>query len=64
MPKEEVADAVPDKAYAHYDRFRRCPSCEQVFWRGTHTTRTLTFFFESTGIPVPDRFSDVYPAGT
>ena len=64
VEKESVADRVPPRAYAHYDVYRHCPECDRVFWRGTHTTRTLTFFFESTCRPVPDRFSDVYPART
>ena len=64
IEKEDVADRVPPKAFAHHEIFRHCPDCDRVFWRGMHTTRTLTFFFESTGIKVPDRFSDVYPART
>ncbi|MEN8148956.1 MAG: Mut7-C RNAse domain-containing protein [Planctomycetota bacterium] len=64
VEKEDVADRVPPKAFAHHDVYRHCPVCDRVFWRGTHTTRTLTFFFASTGIPVPARFSDVYPART
>lgn len=55
-PKETVADVVPPKAYAHYDEYQRCPACERVFWRGTHTERTLRFFEEATGKPRPERF--------
>lgn len=64
VAKEDVAERVPPKAYARYDVYRHCPDCDRVFWRGTHTTRTLTFFFESTGIAVPDHFSDVWSART
>jgi len=51
--KESVADEVPPKAFARYDRYRRCPECGKVFWRGTHTERTLRFFEEATGRPRP-----------
>lgn len=56
--KEDVADAVPPKAYEHYDVYQRCPSCERVFWRGTHTERTLRFFENATGRPRPERFRE------
>ena len=54
--KEEVAGEVPEKAYLRSDRFRRCPICLKVFWRGTHTERTLRFFEDATGLTRPDRF--------
>lgn len=31
-----VAEAVPPESYARFDRFRRCPGCGQVYWRGRH----------------------------
>ena len=52
--KEDVEGDVPPKAYARFDRYRRCPSCRRVFWRGTHTDRTLRFFEEATGKAPPD----------
>jgi len=59
VTKDDVAGKVPPKAYQRYDVYRHCPECDRVFWRGTHTERTLRFFLESTGIPVPERFSGV-----
>lgn len=56
VPKEEVADDVPPKAYARYDQYRRCPSCRRVFWRGGHTRWTLEFFENATGKNRPARF--------
>jgi uncharacterized protein len=47
VPREEVVDLVPEKALARHDRFRHCPECKQVFWRGSHTNRTLRFFEEA-----------------
>jgi len=57
VPREEVGEAVPPKAYAHYQVYRRCPVCAKVFWRGVHTERTLRFFEESTGRARPARFN-------
>lgn len=56
-PKEDVAETVPPKAYARYDLYQRCPDCERVFWRGTHTVRTLKFFQDATGKPPPERLT-------
>jgi uncharacterized protein with PIN domain len=56
VPREAVAAEVPPKALARYDRFRRCPACRKVFWRGTHTERTLEFFESATGRPRPESF--------
>ncbi|MHC4470988.1 MAG: Mut7-C RNAse domain-containing protein [Planctomycetota bacterium] len=53
--KEDVEGDVPPNAYARYDRYQRCASCRRVFWRGTHTERTLRFFTEATGRPPPER---------
>ncbi len=54
--KEDVEDVVPERAYAQHQDFRRCPACQKVFWRGTHTERTLIFFEEATGRERPARF--------
>ena len=54
--KEDVAGDVPDRAFERQDHFRRCPQCSKVFWRGTHTERTLQFFEEATGRSRPARF--------
>ena len=59
VSKEELAGKVPPKAWARYDHYQRCPACGRVFWRGTHTVRTLTFFEDATGKPPPERFSDL-----
>lgn len=34
--KEEIRDRVPSYVYANHDVFAACPSCERVYWRGTH----------------------------
>lgn len=37
----EVAPRVPDRVLEEQDRFRRCPGCGKVYWRGGHVRRML-----------------------
>ncbi len=39
VSKDDVADQLPTNVRADYDEFRRCQSCGQVYWRGTHFQR-------------------------
>ncbi len=41
IDKETARPHVPPFVYTTYDRFRRCPRCERVYWRGTHWARML-----------------------
>lgn len=34
-----VRDRVPPQVAEEYDRFKVCPSCEKVFWEGSHVQR-------------------------
>lgn len=36
---DEVAERVPAHVRATRRTYRRCPACERVYWRGTHTER-------------------------
>lgn len=36
---EEVARKAPPRVRAAHDDFRRCPSCERVYWPGSHVRR-------------------------
>jgi uncharacterized protein with PIN domain len=36
VSKEAVRGAVPPYVFHTQERFRRCPCCERVYWRGTH----------------------------
>ncbi|NPB09549.1 MAG: hypothetical protein GXO17_04270 [Thermodesulfobacteria bacterium] len=42
VSREEVFGLVPDFVYETKERFRRCPSCGRVYWRGTHPSRMLS----------------------
>ena len=39
ISKEEVIDRIPKATALHYNEFWKCPSCEQVYWRGAHWKR-------------------------
>jgi uncharacterized protein with PIN domain len=36
VAKFAVQDQLPPKVKEGYDEFRRCQSCKQVYWKGTH----------------------------
>jgi uncharacterized protein with PIN domain len=36
VAKEEIADHLPPQTRRHYDDFRRCSDCAQVYWKGSH----------------------------
>ena len=40
---QDIADEIPDDVAATYDAFHRCPSCERVYWRGSHFDRMQRF---------------------
>ena len=39
LDREEARPLVPPYVFATQTRFRRCPRCGKVFWRGTHWAR-------------------------
>ena len=39
VPREAVLDRLPEKVRGLYERFKRCPGCERVYWEGTHFAR-------------------------
>jgi len=39
--QESVRDDVPPYVFHTQERFRRCPRCRRVYWRGTHWARML-----------------------
>ena len=36
VDKNEIADRLPHKTAEYYDEFRRCLSCDKIYWRGSH----------------------------
>jgi len=41
VEKEKVMDRLQPMTRLFYDSFQTCPSCERIFWRGSHTVRML-----------------------
>ena len=41
IPKEEIMHCLEPLTRAFYDDFHICPSCDQVFWKGSHYERML-----------------------
>ncbi len=39
VPREAVLERLPEKVRGAYERFKRCPGCERVYWEGTHFAR-------------------------
>jgi hypothetical protein len=39
VAKEAVIDRLPEKVREFYERFKRCPGCDRVYWQGTHFAR-------------------------
>ena len=39
VPRQAVRDRLPPMVRDTYDRFKRCPGCERVYWEGTHFER-------------------------
>lgn len=37
--RQEVRDRLPPRTLRFYDAFRRCPSCDTVYWKGSHHAR-------------------------
>ena len=41
VDKEAAFDRVPPFVYLTQERFARCPNCDRIYWRGTHTQEML-----------------------
>ncbi len=41
--KEEVLHRLADLVRERYDKFQTCPTCDRVYWKGTHYQRMLQF---------------------
>ncbi|MCK4420428.1 Mut7-C RNAse domain-containing protein [candidate division WOR-3 bacterium] len=36
VDKKEIEGEVPEYIYKVHSRFKRCPDCKRIYWRGTH----------------------------
>lgn len=39
VAKDEIIDRIEPRTYQFYDTFRRCPTCERIYWAGSHYQR-------------------------
>lgn len=44
VDKGAILHLLEPKTRIHYHSFRRCPSCERIFWRGTHHEKLMARF--------------------
>lgn len=40
LPKEKARTRVPVEVYRSYKHFTTCPTCQKIFWRGSHVKMT------------------------
>lgn len=45
--KEDVANKVESKTYAHYNDFWQCSGCKQIYWEGAHWDKIRETFQEA-----------------
>ena len=43
VPKQEILDRLPEKVRALSCAFTWCPTCDQLYWEGTHVERMRKF---------------------
>lgn len=43
VPKDSVEHLLEPRTREHYFEFSRCPTCERIFWRGSHHARMSAF---------------------
>lgn len=43
IDKSEVIDRLPPRTAEHFDWFAYCPSCDKVYWKGSHFDRMNAF---------------------
>lgn len=41
--KEKILNELPVKVVQSQNKFYRCPSCNKIFWKGTHYQKMLSF---------------------
>lgn len=49
VSKQEVKEDIPPYVFRTHEHFHRCPSCDRIYWRGSHVSRVQRLF-ESRGI--------------
>ncbi len=43
IQKENVIHLVPPYVYKNHDNFKKCPTCNRIYWKGTHMEKMEDF---------------------
>ena len=46
---------VPDYIFETHDRFQKCPECDRIYWRGSHTRRSLEKIRQLLDLDLPQK---------
>ena len=55
VEKASIRGRVPDYIFEIHDRFQKCPECNRIFWRGSHTRRSLEKIQQVLGLELPQK---------
>jgi uncharacterized protein len=50
VSKKEIMDRLLPKTQQFYRRFRKCPGCDRIYWKGSHYERMKKFIESTIGI--------------
>ncbi len=58
VSKEDVQPYLPPRTARHYEAFRRCRGCHQVYWKGSHHARMMQLVarYQAAPYAAGDRF--------
>lgn len=51
--KQSICHRLPPRTAQHYQEFRRCPSCERLYWAGSHYEHMRHFIERILGAECP-----------
>jgi uncharacterized protein len=63
VARDAVLDRLPQKVRGLYERFKRCPGCERVYWKGTHFERMKGVLARLSGAARECPPDPAYPRG-
>ncbi|MDZ8187320.1 MAG: Mut7-C RNAse domain-containing protein [Nostoc sp. ChiSLP02] len=46
VEKELIIEQIPENVRSQIDKFQRCPTCDRVYWKGSHYERLQQFIDE------------------
>jgi uncharacterized protein with PIN domain/sulfur carrier protein ThiS len=55
VDKESIATRLPERARSLYQEFLTCPTCNRIYWKGSHYERMQRMIAETLNLGVPPR---------